>query len=88
LYSSPNIIIMTTSRRMRWAGQVARMGEKGNAWGLLMGILERKRPLRRPIRSKVDNLVIGWGGMDWTHVAQGRGQWKTLVNTVMDFKVP
>jgi hypothetical protein len=50
LYSSPNIIRMMKSRRMRWAGHVARMGEKRNAYRILVGKLEGKRPLGRPRR--------------------------------------
>jgi hypothetical protein len=50
LYSSPSIIRIIKSRRMRWAGHVARMGEKRNAYRLLMGKPEGKRPLGRPRR--------------------------------------
>jgi hypothetical protein len=55
LYSSPSIIRMIKSRRMRWAGYVARMGEKRNAYRILMGKPEGKRP-RRPRRRWVDNI--------------------------------
>jgi hypothetical protein len=48
LYSSPCIMRMTKSRRMRWVGHVARMGEKRNAYRLLVGKPEGKRPLGRP----------------------------------------
>jgi hypothetical protein len=71
LYSSPNIIRMIKSRRMRWAGHVARMGEKRNihVYRILVGKPEGKRPLGRPRRSWVDNIKIdlreiGWDGMD------------------------
>jgi hypothetical protein len=58
VYSSPNIIRMSKSRRMRWAGHVARMGEKRNAYRILVGKPEGKRPLRRPRRRWVDNIKI------------------------------
>jgi hypothetical protein len=58
LYSSPSIIRMIKSRRMRWAGHVARMGEKRNAYRILVGKTERKRPLGRPRRRWVDNIKM------------------------------
>jgi hypothetical protein len=69
LYSSPSIIRIMKSRWMRWAGHVARMGEKRNAYRLLVGKPEGKRPLGRPKRRWVDNikmdlLEIGWNGVD------------------------
>jgi hypothetical protein len=71
LYSSPNIIRMMKSRRMRWGGHVARMGETGNAYRILVERPEGKRPLGRPRRRWVDNIKmdlreIGWDGRDWT----------------------
>jgi hypothetical protein len=70
LYSSPNIIRMIKSRRMRWAGHVSRMG-KGNAYGILVGKPGGKRPLARPRRRWVDNVKVdlkrdrmGWYGLD------------------------
>jgi hypothetical protein len=65
LYSSPNIIRIIKSRRMRWAGHVARMGEKRNAHRILVGKPERKRPLGRPKHRWVDNIKIGWDGVMW-----------------------
>jgi hypothetical protein len=56
LYSSPNIIRIIKSRRMRWAGHVARMGEKRNAYRLMVGNPEEQRPLGRPRRRWVDNI--------------------------------
>jgi hypothetical protein len=56
LYSSPSIIRMSKSRRMRWAGHVARKGEKRNAYKILVGKPEGKRPLARPRRRWVDNI--------------------------------
>jgi hypothetical protein len=69
LYSSPNIIRMIKSRRMRWAGHVAPMGEKRNVYRILVGNPEGKRPLGRPKRRWVDNIKMdlremGWDGMD------------------------
>jgi hypothetical protein len=93
LYSSPSIIRIIKSRRMRWAGHVARMGEKRNVYRLLVGKPEGKRPLGRPRRRWVDNikmdrLEIGWGGVDWIGLAQDKNKWRALVNAVMNLRVP
>jgi transcription termination factor 2 len=93
LYSSPNIIRMIKSRRMRWAGHVARMGETRNTYRILVGKPEGKRPLGRPKRRWVDNIKmdlreIGWYGMDWIDLAEDRNQWRAHVNTVMNLRVP
>jgi hypothetical protein len=93
LFNIPNIIRMIKSRRMRWAGHVARTGEKRNAHRILVGKLEGKRPLGRPRRGWVDNIKrdlreIGWDGIDWINLAQDRGQWRALVNMVMNLWVP
>jgi hypothetical protein len=84
---------MIKSRMMRWAGHVARMGEKRNANRILEGKPEGKRPLGRPRHRweenmKMDLREIGWGDMDWIRVAQVRDQWKDLVNMVMNLRVP
>jgi hypothetical protein len=89
----PNIIIMTKSRRMRWAGHVALMGEKRNAYRILVGKPGGKRPLGRPRRRWVDNIKIdlreiGWDGMGHINLAQDRDLWRALVNTVMNLRVP
>jgi transcription termination factor 2 len=93
MYSSPNIIRMIKSRRMRWAGHVARMGEKRNPYGMLMGKAEGNGPLRRPRRRWVDSIKIdlrekGLDGLDWIDLAQDRKQWRALVNTAMNLRVP
>jgi hypothetical protein len=69
------------------------MGEKRNAYSILVGIPEGKRPLGRPRRrwvdnSKMDLREVGWEGMDWIDLAQNRDQWRALVNTVMNLRVP
>jgi hypothetical protein len=93
LYSSPSIIRIINSRRMRWAGHVARMGEKRNVYRLLVGKPERKRPLGRPRRRwinniKMDLLVMGVSVVDWIGLAQDRYRWRALVNSVMNLLVP
>jgi hypothetical protein len=92
LYSSPSIIRIIKSKRKRWAGNVARMGEKIKACRLLVGKPEGKRPLGRSRRRWVDNikmdlLEIGWGGVDCIGVAQDRDKWRALVNAVMNLRV-
>jgi hypothetical protein len=93
LYSSPSIIRLIKLRRMRWAGYVARMGEKRNVCKLLVGKPEGKRPLGRPRRKWVDNTKMdlgetGWGGVDWIGLIQDRDKWRALVNAVMNILVP
>jgi hypothetical protein len=93
LYSSPSIIRMIKSRRIKWAGHVARKGEKRNAYRILVGKPEGKRPLDGPRRRSVDSIKmdlreIGWYGMDWIDLAHNRDQWRALVNTVMNLRVP
>jgi hypothetical protein len=84
---------MIKSRRMRWAGHAARMGDTRNAYRILVGKPEGKRPLGRPRRRWVDTIKmdlreIGWDGVDWIELAQDRDQWRVLVNTVMNLRVP
>jgi hypothetical protein len=93
LYSSPNIIRMIKSRRIRWAGHVARMGETRNIYiyMILVGKPEGNRPLGRPRHRWVDNMKmdlreIGWDGIDWIELAQDRNQWRALVNTAMNLR--
>jgi hypothetical protein len=93
LYPSPSKIRMVKSRKMRWKGHVARMEEKRNAYKLLVGKLEGKRPLGRPRRRWVDGWwmdlgEVGWGGVDWIGLAQDRNRWRALVNSILNLRVP
>jgi hypothetical protein len=93
LYSSPSIISIIKSRKMRWSGHLARIGEKKNAYRLLVGKPEGNRPLERPRRRWVDNirmdlLEMGWGDVDWIGPAQDRNRWRALVNSVLNLRVP
>jgi hypothetical protein len=77
LYSSPSISRIIKSRRMRWTGHVARKREKRNAYRLLLGKPEGKRPLGRPRRRRLDNIrmdlgEVGWSDVDWIGLAQDR----------------
>jgi hypothetical protein len=79
LYSSPSIIRIAKSQRMRWAGHVARMGEKRTAYRLLVGKPEGKRPLGRPRRRWVDNIMmdlgeVGLSDVDWIGLAKDRNR--------------
>jgi hypothetical protein len=78
---------------MRWAGHVARIGEKRNPYKLLVENQEGKRLLGRPRHRWVDNikmdlLDIGWGGVDWIGLSEDRDKWRALVNAVMNLWVP
>ena len=93
LYSSYNIVRVIKSRRMRWAGHVARMGEEKRVYRVLVGKPERKRPLGRPRRRWVDNIrmdlqEVGCGYMYWIGLVQDRDRWRTLVSAVMNLRVP
>jgi hypothetical protein len=93
LYSSPNIVRVTKSRRIRWAGHVARMGEGRGVYRVLVGRPEGKSPLGRPRRRWDDNIKmdlreIGINGANWIQLAQDRVQWRACVNTVMNLRVP
>jgi hypothetical protein len=84
---------MIKSRRMRWAGHVARIRETRNAYRIFVGKPEGKIPLGRQRRRWVDNIKIdrreiGWDGVDWIDMAQERDQWRALVSTVLNLRVP
>jgi hypothetical protein len=86
-YMSPSIIRIIKSSRMRWTGHVARLGEKRNAYRILVGKPEGKRSLGRPRRRWVDNITmdlreIEWNSVVWIDRVQDRDQWRTLVNMV------
>jgi hypothetical protein len=93
LYSSSSIIRIIKPRRMRWVGHIARMREKRNAYRLLVGKPEGKRPLGRPRRRWVDNIrmylgEVGWGDVDWIGLAKDKNRWRALVNSILNLRVP
>jgi len=89
LYASPNIVRVIKSRRMRWAGHVARMGEERGAYRVLVGKPEGKRPRRRWVDNiRMDLQEVGCVYVDWIGLAQDRDRWRTLVSTVMNLRVP
>jgi len=93
LYSSPNIARVIKSRRMRWVGHVARMGEERRVNRVLVGKPEGKRPMERPRHRWVYNIrmdlqEVGCGYMDWIGLTQDRDRWRTLVSAVMNHRVP
>jgi len=93
LYCSLNIVWVIKSRRKKWAGHVARMGEERGVYRVLVGRPEGRRPLGRPRRRWVDNIRLDLqegecGYMDWIGLAQDRDSWRTLVSTVMNIRVP
>jgi hypothetical protein len=84
---------MIKSRRMKWAGHAARMGEGRGVYRILVGRLEGKRPLGRPRRRLEDNIKMDLGeiGIDeanWIQLAQDRFHWRACVNTEMNLRVP
>ena len=92
LYSSPNIVRVIKSRRMRWARHVERMGEERVVYRILLGKPEGRRPLGRSRHRWVDNIrmdlqEVGCGYMDWIGLAQDRDRWRKLVSAVMNRRV-
>jgi hypothetical protein len=93
LYSLPNIVRVVKSRRMRWAGHVAHMGEGRGVYRVLVGKPEGRRPLGRPRRRwedyiKMDIQEEGGSCGDWIELAQDRDGWRALVGTVWNLQVP
>jgi len=93
LYASPNIVRVIKSRRMRWAGHVARMGEEREVYRVLVGKPKGKIPLGRPRRRWADNIrmdlqEVGCVYMDWIGLDLDRDSCRMLVSAVMNFRVP
>ena len=92
LYSSPNIVRVIKSRRMRWARHIERIGEGRDVYTVLLGKPGGKRPLERRRRRWKDNIKmdlqeVGCVGMDWIELAQDRDRWMAVVNEVINFRV-
>ena len=92
VYSLPNIVRVVKSRRMRWAGHVVRIVKGRDVHRVLVGKPEGNRPLGRPgcrweNNIKLDLQEVGGGG-NWMELAKDRDRWWSLVNTVMNFRVP
>jgi hypothetical protein len=92
LYSFSDIIRQVKSRRMRWAGHVASMGEDRKLYEVLVEKPEGKRLLRRPRRIWEDGIRMdlketGLGGLNWIQLAQDRDRWQAVVSVVMNLRV-
>jgi hypothetical protein len=93
VYSSPSIVRVMKSRRMRWARHVARMEEGRGGYMFLVGKPDGKDLLGIPKRTWEDNVKadlqeVGCGGMDWIDLAQDRDRWRALVNALLNLRVP
>jgi hypothetical protein len=93
LYFSPNIVSVIKSRRMRWAGHMARMGERSCVYRMFVGRPECKRPLGRSRCRWEDNINMdlretGMDEANWIRLAQDRVQWWAFVSTVINLRVP
>jgi hypothetical protein len=88
LYISPDIIRQIKSKRMRWAGHVARMGEGRNVYRVLVGKPEGKIHLEEQgVDGRMDLRETGWWGVEWIHLTQDRDRWQAVVNAVMNLRV-
>jgi hypothetical protein len=92
-YRSINILRAIKSRRLRWAGHVARMEEGRSAFKILLGKLKGRKPLGRPRRRWEDNIrmdleEIGISVCNWVDSAQDRNYWRALVNEALNLRVP
>ena len=93
MYRSPNIVRVIKSRRLSWAGHVARMEEDRNTFKILTGKPTGKRPLGRPMRRCEDNVrmdleEISINAGNWVDSAQDRNYWRALVNAALNLRVP
>ena len=93
LYFSPNIVRLIKSRRMRWAGHVARLDDERGVYRVLLGNRRERDPLGRPRHRWVDNIrmdlqEVGCWYMDWIGLAQDRDRWRTLVSAVINLRAP
>ncbi|KAJ4427211.1 hypothetical protein ANN_24828 [Periplaneta americana] len=93
LYSSSDIIRNIKSRRLRWEGHVARMGECRNAYSVLVGRPEGNIPFERPRcrledNIKIDLMKVGYDDRDWINLAQDRDRWRAYVRAAMNLRVP
>jgi hypothetical protein len=93
LYCSPNVVQVIKSKRMRWAGHVARLGEGRGVYSVLVGKPDRKRPLGRPRYRWEDNIMmdlqeVGCRGMDGIELTEDRDRWQAPVKAVMNLRVP
>ena len=92
MYSSPKIVWVIKSRKMRWLGHIVCMVEKRGVYRVLVGKPEGKRTLRRPRHRWEDNIKmdlqeVGCGGMDWVELTQDRYRWWALVNVLRNLRV-
>jgi len=92
MYSSLSIVWVIKSRRMRWSGHVARIGERRDVYTVLMGKRGGTRPLGRPRLRWEDNIKmplqeVGWGDMDWIDLSQDGDRWRAVVKAVMNIRI-